>query len=50
MINFKMTLGFICYMIMGLMAIFAYFPKKASDWFELLGDKLWGSKGNLIGK
>ncbi len=50
MINFRMTIGFICYMMMGIMTIFAFFPKKAADYFESLGDKLWGGKGNLIGK
>jgi len=50
MINFRMILGFIAYMMMGIMTIFAYFPTKAADWFELLGDKLWGGRDNLIGK
>jgi hypothetical protein len=48
--NLRMLFGFVSYMAMGLFAIIAYFPTKASDFFEYLGDKLWGGKGNLIGK
>jgi hypothetical protein len=46
----KFIVGMMCYILMVLFAVGAWFFKTPSDWFEALGDKIWGSKGNLIGK